>query len=242
MSYLVAALLIGWVILVHEFGHFMAAKKAGIAIAVFSIGFGPKLIGRKWRGTEYRLSLIPLGGYVLPEIEDEKEFFAIAVDKRLLMALGGPLASFLFPVACLAIVFPITRGLSLSSVFVQPVLQAARWLLAMAASLPLLFTHGGRLSGIVGIVAQGGRFVEGHLLNAVQFAVLISLNLALLNLLPIPALDGGKIFLCLLEKIHPGLRRLHVPLTIVGWIFLLGLMAWVTVTDVGNLLARHAAL
>jgi regulator of sigma E protease len=66
MSYMMVVLAIGLVILFHEFGHFIAAKKAGIAIAVFSLGFGPKVIGKKWGGTEYRLSLIPLGGYVLP--------------------------------------------------------------------------------------------------------------------------------------------------------------------------------
>ena len=99
--------MIGFVILFHELGHFVAAKRAGIAIAVFSIGFGPRLIWRKWRGTEYRLSLIPLGGYVLPEIENEWEFFAIPVNKRIWMASGGPIASLMLPVICFSIVFPV---------------------------------------------------------------------------------------------------------------------------------------
>jgi regulator of sigma E protease len=240
MSYVLAAFLIGLVILAHEFGHFVAARKAGIAVAVFSLGFGPRMFGWKRGGTEYRLSLIPLGGYVLPEIEDEKEFFAIPVNKRILMALGGPLASFIFPVIIFSVMFPIVHGLSLANVFIRPIVRASQLLLAMAASLPLLFTRGGQLSGIVGIVAQGGAFVGGNFVNGVQFAVLISLNLALLNLLPVPALDGGKIFLYLLEKIHPRLRRLHMPLTIAGWILLLGLMAYVTAADIGNLLAGHA--
>ena len=235
MSYLIVALLIGFVILVHEFGHFLAAKRAGIAIAVFSLGFGPRLIGRKWRGTEYRLSLIPLGGYVLPEIEDEREFFAIAVNKRILMALGGPLASFLFPVLCFAVNNAVRHGLSLTNVLLKPFTQAADLMLAMVTALPRIFTHKEQLSGIVGIVAQGGNFVGGNILNAVQFAVLISLNLAVLNLLPIPVLDGGKVFLYLLEKIDPKLQRLHVPLAIGGWIFVIGLMVYVTVVDIGRL-------
>ena len=235
MSYLIVALLIGFVILVHEFGHFLAAKRAGIAVAVFSLGFGPRLIARKWRGTEYRLSLIPLGGYVLPEIEDEREFFAIPVNKRILMALGGPLASFLFPVLCFAVNNSVRYGLSLANAFVRPLTQAADLMLAMVTALPRIFTHKEQLSGIVGIVAQGGNFVGGNILNAVQFAVLISLNLAVLNLLPIPVLDGGKVFLYLLEKIDPKLQRLHVPLAIGGWIFVIGLMVYVTVVDIGKL-------
>lgn len=242
MSYVLAALLIGLVILVHEFGHLVAAKRAGIAIAVFSIGFGPRLIGRKWRGTEYRLSLIPLGGYVLPEIEDENEFFAIPVNKRIGMALGGPIASVLFPVACFSLFFTVRHGLSWANVFARPVLRTMELLLAMAKAVPRLFSQSEQLSGVVGIVAQGGSFVGAHWLSALQFAVLISLNLAVLNLLPVPALDGGKVFLCLLEKINPKLRRLHVPLAIAGWVFLIGVMLYVTVLDIGRLVGGHAGL
>lgn len=89
MSYLLVALLVGFIILFHEFGHFIAAKGVRIPIAIFSIGFGPKIIVKKWGETEYRLSLVPIGGYVLPEIENEKEFFELPVNKRILMALGG---------------------------------------------------------------------------------------------------------------------------------------------------------
>jgi len=53
----------GLLVFVHELGHFLAAKKFGVRVEVFSLGFGPH-IGRKWGETEYRLSLVPLGGYV----------------------------------------------------------------------------------------------------------------------------------------------------------------------------------
>jgi regulator of sigma E protease len=240
MSYMMVALAIGLVIWFHELGHFIAAKKAGIAIAVFSLGFGPRLIGKKWGGTEYRLSLIPLGGYVLPEIEDEKEFFAVPVNKRIRMSLGGPVASLLFPMLCFSVIYSVSYGLSWTNLFVKPVMQTAALLLAMAAALPRAFTHSEQLSGIVGIVAQGGNLVGTSLLNAFQFAAFVSLNLALLNLLPVPALDGGKIVLYLLEKINPKLRRLHLPLAIAGWVFMIGLMVYVTMLDIGKLLGGHA--
>jgi regulator of sigma E protease len=242
MSYFMVMLLIGFVILFHEFGHFIAAKKAGIAVAVFSIGFGPKLIGRKWRGTEYRLSLIPLGGYVLPEIENEWEFFAIPVNKRVRMAAGGLIASFMFPVIGFSVVFPVMYGLSFANIFIKPVAYTLELLRQMIMSLPGAFTHAGQLSGIVGVVAWGGSVVGASWLNAVQFAAFISLNLAVLNLLPVPVLDGGKVVMCLLEKMHPKLQRLHVPLAMAGWILMIGLMAYVTVCDIGRLLAGKAGL
>ncbi len=242
MSYVMVMLLIGSVILFHEFGHFVAAKRAGITIAVFSIGFGPRLIGRKWRGTEYRLSLIPLGGYVLPEIENEREFFAIPVNKRIWMALGGPIASFIFPMICFAIVFPVMYGLSFANVLIKPAIYALDLLRQMIMSLPGVFTHPGQLSGIVGVVALGGSVVGPGWTNALQFAAFLSLNFVVLNLLPIPVLDGGKVVLYLLEKMHPKLQRLHVPLAMAGWIFMIGLMAYVTVCDIGKLLGGHAPL
>jgi regulator of sigma E protease len=51
-------------VVVHEFGHFAVAKAFGFPVEVFSVGFGKRLFGRKWRGTDYRVSAIPLGGYV----------------------------------------------------------------------------------------------------------------------------------------------------------------------------------
>ena len=51
-------------VVVHEFGHFAVAKFFGFPVEVFSVGFGKRLFGKKWRGTDYRVSAIPLGGYV----------------------------------------------------------------------------------------------------------------------------------------------------------------------------------
>jgi regulator of sigma E protease len=51
-------------VVLHEFGHFAVAKAFGFPVEVFSVGFGKRLFGRKWRGTDYRVSAIPLGGYV----------------------------------------------------------------------------------------------------------------------------------------------------------------------------------
>lgn len=55
---------IGSLVLIHELGHFLAAKKIGVRVHIFSLGFGPPLLRKTWGETEYRLSLVPLGGYV----------------------------------------------------------------------------------------------------------------------------------------------------------------------------------
>ena len=62
---------LGFSIFIHELGHFAAAKNRGLIADRFSIGFGPRLFGWKWKGTDFRLSLLPLGGYVsLPQLAD----------------------------------------------------------------------------------------------------------------------------------------------------------------------------
>ena len=70
--YIVLALLaLGFSIFIHELGHFIAAKKRGLVADRFSIGFGPRLIGWNHNGTDFRISLLPLGGYVsLPQLAD----------------------------------------------------------------------------------------------------------------------------------------------------------------------------
>ena len=68
----VCVLLFALAILIHEFGHFIVALKLGLRVEAFSIGFGPAIWKKKFRGVEYRISWIPLGGYVsLPDIDPE---------------------------------------------------------------------------------------------------------------------------------------------------------------------------
>lgn len=234
MNYLLAFLLLGLVVLVHELGHFIAAKVVGLPIRIFSIGFGPKLIAIKWCGTEYRLSIVPLGGYVMPEIEDEAGFFNLPIRERLIMSLGGPIASLILPLGCLALINTITLGFSFSDTFIKPFIQLGQMLTQMLALLPTVFSHPKQLSGVIGIVAEGSGVIAGSWLNGLYFITLISINLAVLNLIPFPVFDGGKVLLYLLEKIHPKLLKLHIPLSIAGWVILFGLMVYVTWMDIGK--------
>jgi regulator of sigma E protease len=64
MSVIIFIIILAILILVHEFGHFIVAKKSGIAVDEFGLGFPPKLFSKKWRGTLYTLNAIPFGGFV----------------------------------------------------------------------------------------------------------------------------------------------------------------------------------
>ena len=237
MTYLITILLIGFLIFVHELGHLLAAWSMGIPVARFSVGFGPVLLSWRKSGTEYCLSLVPLGGYVLPRCEDETEFFNIPVGRRIVLWLGGPAANFVFAALLLGWAQCLSVGFSWHGVVVRPWLEVGRQSLALLAVLPQLFSRPDQLSGIVGIVAVGKSLLDGGLARAIDFAVLLNLNLAIFNLLPLPPLDGGKIFCTLLEKVHPRLARLQTGFTLAGLAVLLVLMAYTTVLDVVRQLA-----
>src|SRR4030042_1869117 len=66
-------IVIGILVFVHEFGHFFVAKRTGVTVEKFSLGFGPKLIGFVRGGTQYMISAIPLGGYVKLKGENPDE-------------------------------------------------------------------------------------------------------------------------------------------------------------------------
>lgn len=232
MSYLLTVVIIGMLIFLHELGHLLAAMWMGIPVARFSLGFGPVVWSRKLKDVEYCLSAVPLGGYVLPRIEDEAQFFGIPVGRRIVFWLGGPVANFVSAAALLAVAGWVTDGFSLWSVLVKPWVQVAALTGQLLAVIPMIFLHPDQLSGVVGIVAAGKTVMENGWLSTLRFAVLLNLNLAVFNLLPIAPLDGGKILCGLLEKIHPRLARLHTGFAVAGLILLLVLMLYTTVMDV----------
>jgi len=234
MSCFLVVFLIGLLILVHELGHFLSARWVKIPVARFSIGFGPKLWACKKGKTEYWLSLIPIGGYVLPEIEDETEFFKIPIYKRVIFSIGGPVANIVLFLLLFGVINVIVSGFSCRGVFVEPFSQTLASLISFLAAIPLLFSGSDQLSGVLGIVILGGQYIGTDILRILNFSILLNLNLVVLNLLPVPVLDGGKIILYLLEKIHPKFMRLHIPLAVAGWVFMIGLMIYATALDIGR--------
>jgi regulator of sigma E protease len=108
-------ILLSVLIFVHELGHFLAARIAGVGVLKFSLGFGPKIIGKKIGETEYVLSWIPLGGFVkllgesgneeLSPEDEKKSFFKKSKWKRMLIILAGPVFNFLLALVIFIIVF-----------------------------------------------------------------------------------------------------------------------------------------
>ena len=117
---LIGILMLGLVIIVHEFGHFVAARLFGVTVETFSVGWGPVLLRKKRGDTEYRLSLLPLGGYCGMKGEhafseaieknldaiprEEGSFYGIHPVKRMLVAFAGPFFNLLFAAVALALV------------------------------------------------------------------------------------------------------------------------------------------
>lgn len=234
MSSVIILLVIGFIIFIHEWGHFWVAKKVGIPIEDFSIGFGKSLWHKKIGETTYHIRLIPLGGFVLPKVKTAEDFFAFKPMARILFSFGGPLANF---VLAFFLYFLLHLFYSPFATVLQKSIESfSQVFISTWQVIPILFTEPHRLSGIVGIVAMGKKFFLLQLDTLLAFVAGLSINLGILNLLPIPALDGGKIILSLLEKIHPSLRKMHIPLSLAGWLVLLVLFVYITGLDIHKLI------
>ena len=109
------AIVLGFMILIHEFGHYAAAKYFGVRVEVFSIGFGKRLLGFKKGETDYRISAIPLGGYVKMSGEnpmddrtgDPGEFLSHPRWQRFIVALAGPAMNVMLAIALLTGVYMV---------------------------------------------------------------------------------------------------------------------------------------
>jgi regulator of sigma E protease len=102
---LYGALILGVLVFVHELGHFLVAKALGVRVISFSIGMGPRVVGFRRGGTDYRISLLPLGGFVrmagdTPEAEETTgnpdEFLSQPWWGRALITAAGPVANLIF--------------------------------------------------------------------------------------------------------------------------------------------------
>jgi regulator of sigma E protease len=118
MNILLPIVLFGILVFIHEAGHFLLAKWAGVFVERFALGFGPALLKKKWGETEYAICLFPLGGYVKMRGEeiDEKEpppppdprsFACQPVGKRFAIVAMGPVANLILPVFLFSLLFLI---------------------------------------------------------------------------------------------------------------------------------------
>lgn len=235
MSYIIVAFIVGLLVFIHELGHYAAARLVGIPIARVSLGIGRPLVSVRRGATEYRLSAFPFGGYVMPRPE---AYFAQPPLRRLVLALGGPVANLLLAFMLMATFNCSVYGVSVTSLLTLPLEQTGRAVALVIGALPHLLFGSPQVVGPLGVIAEGGGFIGSGVLLTLQFAAVMSVNLAILNLVPIPPLDGGRIVLSAAESVWSRAARLHVPLNLAGFLVLVTFLWWVTASDVGRILGR----
>jgi regulator of sigma E protease len=116
-SIVVGIIVLGILVFVHELGHFLVAKWLRVGVLKFSLGFGKKVIGRKWGETEYQIASVPLGGYVkllgesaddeVPESDARRSFTGQSVLRRTAIVVAGPVMNLILTALVLPLVFMI---------------------------------------------------------------------------------------------------------------------------------------
>ena len=365
VTILAFVIILSVLVLIHEFGHFVLAKKYGIKVEEFGFGFPPRIFGIKKGETIYSINLLPVGGFVKLYGEDEagggsvkipkselhikkdvnRAFFSRPAWQRLTISVAGVVMNFLLAVVLISYLFAsqgvalptknvkivevlkntpaekagiksgdlvvsvnnkaitsnndfinetkthlgetidvkIKRGGTVSDVKLAPrknypkgegplgvgisnvelkkyvwyeapvfgTIEAVNFSYLIAKGLfDMLFNlvvHGTKPAGVagpIGVAQLTGQAVSYGLNATLWFAALLSLNLAVLNVLPIPALDGGRLFFILIEivtgrKINP---KYESYAHIAGLIVLLSLMGAVTIFDVLRLISGKSIL
>jgi regulator of sigma E protease len=130
-------LVLGVIVFFHESGHFIVAKAFKMRVFIFSFGFGRRLLGFKWGDTDYRLSLVPLGGYVKLEGEPEdrlsedtsargdgRDFSNRPRWQRFLVYLAGPVMNGVLTVAAFTVLLMMGFGIGDGTIYEKPVIGA----------------------------------------------------------------------------------------------------------------------
>lgn len=335
--YLVAILLFLILIVIHEFGHFIAAKLMGVRVNEFAVGFGPKLFSKKWGETNYAFNLIPLGGYCAMEGEDEESnddraFCNKKAWRRFVIVVMGAAFNLLLGLIIVAIILAPqemftstviaefdenalsqTSGLmvddeiievdgrkifttydlsysftniddgkiditvlrdgkkvvlkdvtfetqkaegisyltvdfkvyGIEKTFINYVKQTVDTAISYCAVIwrSLIDLIGGKygisaVSGPVGVTVAIADAAKVSLMNILPIMALITINLGIFNLLPVPALDGGRLLFILIEMIarRPVPQKYESIIHAVGFVLLIGFMLVVAAKDIWTLI------
>lgn len=333
MTIIAALLLFGVIILIHEFGHFIFAKKNGITVHEFAIGMGPKLFGKEKNGTMYSIRILPIGGYVSMEGEDEDSnkpgsFGTKSILQRASVIFAGPFFNLVLAVIFLIPVFiymgsPTTtleilentpaskanlqsgdivksvngkeinswneftkiisssNGEELSiavdrnnkavkvnvtpeknedgtykigvtykkdrnivNAIKQSFIATGQMTMQMITFLKQMITGtvpGGltnSVAGPVGVISIVSGAAKTGIMNLLYLGSIISLNLGIINLVPFPALDGGRLLLLFIEWIRGGKKinpDKEAMINMIGFCALMAFMVFITYNDVTKL-------
>lgn len=326
-----AILIFGLLIFVHEMGHFIAAKAFGVKVHEFALGMGPAILKKQGKETLYAWRLIPIGGYVKMEgedeqSEDERSFGKLHPVKKIIVLVAGAFMNVLMGFIFFVIIYScaqqvatpvvdkvikdspafvagiregdrvteisgapvhlhsdvsfslylsggeecevkVDRNGEIKTFHLTPVAQNGAYIIGyypkientnfenviynsfyntffvvrmVFESLKMMITgqaNLGDVSGPVGIVSEVSRAASDGWLTVLNFAALIAVNLGVMNLLPFPALDGGRTFFALIEAIRrkPLNPKIEGYIHTAGIMILLFFMVLVTFSDVTKL-------
>ena len=233
-------IILGFLVLIHETGHFLVARLCKIKVNEFSIGFGPLIWKKETEKTKYAIRLIPLGGYVSmlgeeERSEEEGSFSKASIPKRIAIVAAGGLVNILFAIILYIILVTVITGN-----FITGLTSSGDIINKMWESIKLIFTEGVTADNLVGpigiseIVAQTTGLIDFFYIMAI-----ISLSLGVTNLLPFPPLDGGKILIYIIEAIRrkPLKENFELKLQMIGFLALITLSIYVAFNDVGRIIS-----
>ena len=158
MSFVINAIkiifILGFLVLIHETGHFLVARLCKVKVKEFAIGFGPTIWKKQGKQTKYALRLIPLGGFVSMEGEEERSleegsFSNSSVPKRIAIVAAGGLVNIIFAIITYTILITVMTGS-----FTKALSYTGDFAFSIVESLKLLFSGGvsvDQLMGPVGI-------------------------------------------------------------------------------------------
>ena len=238
ISFLINALkiiiMLGFLVLIHEGGHFLVAKLFKIKVNEFAIGFGPTIFTKVKGETKYTLRLIPLGGFVNLEGEEERSdaegsFSNASVWKKISIVSAGAIVNILFGLLIFFVLVSILNGPYSGLIYVK------NFILLILNSLKQLFTGGISTDQMVGIVGISDIVVStSGIVEYLSIMASISVSLGVTNLLPFPPLDGGKIIIYIIEGIRRKPLKEEIEIKIQSWGFaiLIALAIYVTYNDI----------
>lgn len=211
------------VILVHEFGHFIVAKYFKVKVLEFSIGMGTKIYSKGI----FSIRLLPLGGYVKL---DEKTLEDISKIKQICIMIAGIIMNLILAYLCILLL----NGIKPVRAFIGLITTIKAYLIAI-----IHITSLKDLSGPIGIhlAVVNTTKMLGIFKGASLLIVMISINLAIVNLLPIPGLDGSRIYITLIKMFGVKIsKKIEEKIYIVGFLILITLTILVMFQDVLKLI------
>lgn len=245
--------LLGFLIFIHEGGHFLVAKLCKVKVNEFAIGFGKTIWQKQGKETKYALRMIPLGGFVSMEGEVEESdlegsFSKASVWKRIAIVLAGATVNILFGIIVYFILIS-TVGLQFANpnedTFLNRIYYGSKatgdFILMLFESIKILFTGGLSADQMVGIVGISEVVVTtAGFVHYIYLLAVISISLGITNLLPIPALDGGKILILIIEIIRrkPMKAETEAKIQLLGFSILMALAIFVTYNDILRILKK----